>query len=49
MLASPVPTHRTSGFDGATARSPMLVEAYESKIGVQVAPWSSVYQTPLVA
>jgi len=27
ILASPVPTQRRSGFEGATARSPMLVEA----------------------
>jgi hypothetical protein len=49
MLASPVPTHRTSGFEGATARSPMLVEGYPSKIDVHVAPLSSVCQMPLVA
>jgi hypothetical protein len=49
ILASPVPIHSTSGLDGATARSPMLVEAWASKIEVHVAPLSSVCQTPLVA
>ncbi len=49
MFASPVPTQTMSGFDGATARSPMLVDGMSSKIACQVVPLSSVFQTPLVA
>ncbi len=49
MFASPVPTHTICGFDGATARSPMLVDGKFSKTACQVAPLSSVFQTPLVA
>ena len=49
MFASPVPTHTMSGLDGATARSPMLVDGMCSKIACHVAPLSSVFQTPPVA
>ena len=49
MFASPVPTQTMSGFDGATAMSPMLVDGMCSKIACHVAPSSSVFQTPLVA
>ena len=49
MLASPVPTQTTSGLDGATAMSPMLVDAMCSNTACHVLPWSSVFQTPLVA
>ena len=49
MFASPVPTHTTSGFDGATARSPMLVDGMCSQITCHVLPLSSVFQMPLEA
>jgi hypothetical protein len=49
MLASPVPTQTMSGFDGATAMSPMLVEAICPHTACHVAPSSSVFQMPLVA
>ena len=49
MFASPVPTQTMSGFDGATARSPMLVDGMSSKIACHVLPSSSVFHTPLVA
>jgi len=48
-FASPVPIHTMSGFDFATATSPMLVLASFSKTARQVAPRSSDAQTPLVA
>ena len=48
-FASPVPTQTISGFDFATAMSPMLVLASRSKIARHVAPRSSEAQTPLVA
>jgi hypothetical protein len=35
--------------EGATATSPMLVDASCSKIARHVLPWSSLFQTPLVA
>jgi hypothetical protein len=48
MFASPVPIQTMSGFDGATARSPMLVDGMSSKIGCHFS-LSSLIQTPLVA
>jgi len=38
-----------SGFDGATAMSPMLVDGMCSKIDCHEPPSSSVFHTPLVA
>src|SRR5262249_38486192 len=45
-LASPVPTQTTSGFEGATATSPMETVSYWSKTGVQVVPLLTVFHRP---
>src|SRR5690349_25132398 len=49
LLASPVPTQTTSGFDGATSTAPTVPARTESKTGVQVTPAFVVFQTPPVA
>ena len=46
MLCSPVPTQTTFWSDGARAMSPMAAVTMFSKIGVQVVPSFSVFQTP---
>src|SRR5512140_3537040 len=46
MFASPVPTHTTSGLDGATVTSPIVADAACSKMGVQLMPSLLVFHTP---
>ncbi len=46
MLCSPVPTQTMCGSEGATAMSPTAAVASCSKMGVQVVPSFSVFQTP---
>ena len=46
MLCSPVPTQIVFWSDGARAMSPMAAVAWFSKMGVQVVPSFSVFQTP---
>ena len=46
MFASPVPTQTMSGFDGATATSPMEVVGASSKMGVHVVPSLLLIHTP---
>src|SRR5258708_13455362 len=45
-LASPVPTHTTSGSDLETATSPMEMVAWLSNTGVQVVPLFVVFHKP---
>jgi hypothetical protein len=49
LFGSPVPTHTTSGFDGATATAPTDPVRTESKIDVHVTPALVDFQTPPVA
>ena len=50
MFASPVPTHTTPGFDGATAMSPIdIIASARSKIGVHDVPWFVIWKTPPLA
>ncbi len=49
LFASPVPTHTTFGFDGATATAPTDPVRTESKTGVQVTPALVDFHTPPVA
>ena len=49
MLASPVPIQTMSGFDGASATSPMVVAGPCSKIGCQVVASFSVFHRPPLA
>src|SRR5262245_32665772 len=49
ILASPVPTQTTSGFDGATATAPKHSVDCWSKTGVQFFPSSVVFHKPPVA
>jgi hypothetical protein len=46
LFASPVPTHTISGFDGATATSPIDMLDWLSKIGSNVVPPFVVFQSP---
>src|SRR5438128_1457097 len=46
QIASPVPTHTTSGFFGSTATVPIEYDACASNTGVQVVPAFTVFQTP---
>ena len=46
MLASPVPIHIVSGFEGETATSPMDVVPYWSKTHSHVVPRLTVFQSP---
>src|SRR6185503_6548084 len=49
LFASPVPTQRTSGLDGATAIAPTEPVRTESNTGVHDTPALVVRQTPAVA
>jgi hypothetical protein len=46
MFGSPVPINMMSWFEGARVTSPIEVDASWSKIGSQVPPSFSVFQTP---
>ena len=49
LLASPLPTHTTSPFDGAAATAPMEPTPMESETGIQARPPLVVFHTPPVA
>ena len=49
LFASPVPTHTTSEFDGATATAPTEPVRTESNTGAQVTPALVDFHTPPVA
>src|SRR5687768_15368937 len=49
LFDSPVPTHTTSGFDGATATAPIDETRCASNSGVQVTPLFVVFHTPPAA
>src|SRR6185436_545953 len=49
LFGSPVPTHTTSEFDGATATAPTEPVRTESNTGAHVTPAFDVFQTPPVA
>ena len=49
LFGSPVPTHTTSEFDGATATAPTEPVRTESKTGAQVTPALVDFHTPPVA
>ncbi len=46
LFCSPVPAQITSGSDGAMARSPNVLTAWSSKMGVQVVPLLVDFQIP---
>ena len=46
LTFSPVPIHTVSGFDGSSVTQPIEYDGWPSKIGVQVVPPFSVFQTP---
>ena len=46
LLYSPVPTQTTEGSFGSSARQPIEYEPSPSKIGVQLTPEFTVFQTP---
>src|SRR5687768_4261796 len=49
LFASPVPTQTRSGFEGATATSPIETEDSRSNTGAHVVPPFSVFHRPPVA
>jgi hypothetical protein len=46
LFCSPVPAQITFGSDGAMARSPNVLTAWPSKMGVQVVPLLVDFQIP---